>query len=67
MDNKIIEMAKPAAWLGGVEGWTFNSYEELETFAKLVEQNKIKEIADKCEKLPFGDTAQSFAAWIREQ
>ena len=62
MDNKIIEMARQAK-LPNSDLYHGN----LEAFAKLVEQNKIKEIADKCEKLPFGDTAQSFAAWIREQ
>jgi hypothetical protein len=30
--------------------------------------NQEKErIAEACERLPFGDTAQSFAIWIREQ
>ena len=75
MDNKIIEMAIQAGMVQDGDVWfSANNYEqcdvhtaELEAFAKLVEQNKIKEIADKCEKLPFGDTAQSFAAWIREQ
>jgi hypothetical protein len=50
----------PAAWFG------FNQ-SSIETFAKLIEQRKCQEIAAKCEKLPFGDTAQSFATWIREQ
>ena len=39
----------------------------LEHFAKLVEQRKVNQIADACSKLPFGDTAHSFAVWIREQ
>ena len=34
--DEIIEMASSRAWHGNVEGWTFNSYEELEAFAKLV-------------------------------
>ena len=27
----------------------------------------LDEIADKIDKMPFGDTAASFAVWIREQ
>ena len=35
--EEIIEMARPFLWGGNVvEGWTFNSYEQLECFAKLV-------------------------------
>jgi len=34
--DEIIEMARPAEWLGNVEGWTFNTYQQLEDFAKLV-------------------------------
>ena len=35
--EEIIEIAKPFLWGGNVvEGWTFNSYEQLECFAKLV-------------------------------
>jgi len=38
--EEIIEMARPRAWYGNVEGWTFNSYEELEAFAKLVAEKQ---------------------------
>ena len=35
--EEIIEMAKPFLWGGNVvEGWTVSSYEQLESFAKLV-------------------------------
>lgn len=34
--DEIIQMARPAEWLGNVEGWTFNTYQQLEDFAKLV-------------------------------
>ena len=35
--EEIVEMARPFLWGGNVvEGWTFNSYEQLECFAKLV-------------------------------
>jgi hypothetical protein len=49
MTQEIIEMAKPRAWHGKVEGWTFNSYEELEAFAKQVtekEREACAKIAD---------------------
>lgn len=66
--DKIIEMARQAG-LDWQQGWTLDDDQanRFEAFAKLVEQNKINEIAAKCEKLPFGDTAHSFANWIREQ
>ena len=35
----------------------------LERFVDLVKER----LAKKIEKLPFGDTAQSFAVWVREQ
>jgi len=33
--DDIIRMAREAQWLGNIEGWTFNSYDELERFFKL--------------------------------
>ncbi len=39
----------------------------LEIFAKLVERRKCQELAHKIELLPFGDTASSFAAWVRSE
>ena len=42
--EEIIQMAKPFLWGGNVvEGWTFNSYEQLERFAKMVAEKAIKE------------------------
>ena len=40
--------------------------EEIERFAALVEQNFKKRLADSIEQLPFGDTAQSFATYVRD-
>jgi len=72
--DEIIEMAKQAGMIADGEMWFSPSYEncdvhivEIEAFAKLVEQRKVNQIADACAKLPFGDTAHSFAVWIREQ
>jgi hypothetical protein len=39
----------------------------LKLFAVLVEQRKCYELAKQIEAMPFGDTAASFAVWIREQ
>ena len=33
--DDILRMAREAQWLGNIEGWTFNSYAELERFFKL--------------------------------
>lgn len=40
---------------------------ELQRFAQLVITYDREKLAKKIEKLPFGDTAQSFAVWVREQ
>ena len=39
----------------------------LTHFARLVERRKCQELADKIQLLPFGDTASSFAAWVRSE
>ncbi len=33
--DDILRMAREAQWLGNIEGWTFNSYDELERFFRL--------------------------------
>ena len=44
---------------------------DIEHFAELVRADErnatLDEIAKKIEAMPFGDTAASFAVWIREQ
>ena len=44
---------------------------DIEHFAELVRADErnatLDEIADKIGKMPFGDTAASFAVWIRDQ
>lgn len=39
----------------------------LERFAILVAAAKCEQLADQIDGMPFGDTAASFAVWIREQ
>lgn len=46
--------------------WTATG-DELERFHTLIRNATLDEIADKISKMPFGDTAASFAVWIREQ
>ena len=64
----VIEMALEA----GIRHCTCNgTLGCLERFASLVRaderQATLDEIAKKIEAMPFGDTAASFAVWIREQ
>ena len=66
--DEIIEMARQADCLHvNLTGDKAKALERLEAFAKLVEERKCQELANKIEKMPFGDTAASFAVWIREQ
>ena len=64
----VIEMAREA----GIRDCTCGgSWRCLERFAELVRAEQrnatLDEIATKIEAMPFGDTAASFAVWIREQ
>jgi hypothetical protein len=66
--DKIIEMARDSGIdLYGLGKDRYKFVHHLEAFAKLVAKAKVEEIATACERLPFGDTAHSFAVWIREQ
>lgn len=62
--DKIIEMARQA---GMYQDLNVSWNQSIQNFAKLVSKAKVEEIATACERLPFGDTAHSFAIWIREQ
>ena len=49
--DEIIQMAKPFLWGGNVvEGWTFNSYEQLECFARLVAEHEREMCAKEAER-----------------
>ena len=68
--DDIIKLAREAcdadkvdAWHNGF--WTVTQ-EELERFAALVEQDFKERLAQAIEQLPFGDTAQSFATYVRD-
>lgn len=62
MKNEIIEMAVKA---GIAKEVAEVNIDIMEAFAKLVEEAEKERIAKKIEQLPFGDTAQSFAIWVR--
>ena len=63
----VIEMAREAGW----EDHHAKFDTRLERFAELVRADErnatLNEIATKIDQMPFGDTAASFAVWIREQ
>jgi hypothetical protein len=68
--EQIIEMAreasKNASGLYEEDSDLVMLYlDELERFAALVAAAERKRLADKIEQFPFGDTAASFAVWIR--
>lgn len=64
-----IEMAREAA---GDDWGLFQEYmPEIHRLVELVRADErnatLDEIATKIDQMPFGDTAASFAVWIREQ
>ena len=73
--DEIIKIALEAGLNQDGEMWFSNLYGtdmdvhiiHLERFAKLVEQQKCKELSDKIAQMPFGDTAASFSVWVKEQ
>ena len=62
MKNEIIEMAVKA---GIAKEVAEVNIDIMEAFAKLVAEAEKERIAKKIEQLPFGDTAQSFAIFVR--
>ena len=63
----IIRMAREAGYqhpdaVGSCEDF---AYFDIERFAALVEQDFKERLAQAIEQLPFGDTAQSFATYVR--
>ena len=67
--DDIIRMAAEV-WNTG-SFYPIPSSDDIERFAELVRADTrnatLDEIAKKIEAMPFGDTAASFAVWIREQ
>ena len=68
--DEIIEMAKQAnAGMLHGGGYSLFGTDAIERFAKLVAQHErndtLEEVASKFERMPFGDTAASFAVFVR--
>lgn len=73
--DEIIKMAREA-WISDKEAQLITEFDEayisctylkdLTTFANLVAQLERERIATSIERLPFGDTAASFAIYVRE-
>ncbi len=70
--NEIIELARQAGFepeSPPENSQLFEFYEEwfeqMAAFAKLVAEKERERISQKIAQLPFGDTAQSFSIWVK--
>jgi hypothetical protein len=63
--DEIIEMARQAGYLDLSLTDRGMELKELEAFAKLVAEKERERISQKIAQLPFGDTAQSFSIWVK--
>ena len=65
MSDKIAELAREAGLMGNPLAYADWYPEALERFAALVEDDFKERLAQAIEQMPFGDTAASFAAFVR--
>ena len=67
----MIGSSKTANMYLQANGWDpakfDNTMAELHRFEQLVREDERRRLAEKIAQMPFGDTAASFAAWVREQ
>ena len=61
MSEKIVELAREA---GIIEGFN-DVHPSIERFYELAQADFKNRLAQAIEELPFGDTAASFAAFVR--
>ena len=67
----IIRMAREAGDADRIDpftkdgDWVILTPDELERFAALVASAQLEEVAKEFDKMPFGDTAASFAIFVR--
>ena len=66
-DEELIKLAKQCYLPWNHETGEILCFQNLVMFTKIIRFRERERIAKKIEKLPFGDTAQSFAVWVREQ
>ena len=59
MNRKPIGVTVPHRRSEGAKPLSLETVKEINA--------KLEAMARECEQMPFGDTAQSFAAWIRGQ
>ena len=62
--DDIIKLAREAGFES--HDISLNFPKELERFAALVSAAEKNRLADAIEKMPFGDTASSFATFVRQ-
>ena len=43
-----------------------NGVKDMRTYARLIQQATLNELANRIDRMPFGDTAASFSIWVRE-
>ena len=44
-----------------------NGVKDMRTYARLIQQATLNELANRIDRMPFGDTAASFSIWVRDQ
>lgn len=66
-DSEFQRIEREAIRRSHVDDDTMCYQSELEIAVARTRNATLDEIADKISKMPFGDTAASFAVWIREQ
>jgi phosphotransferase system glucose/maltose/N-acetylglucosamine-specific IIC component len=66
MSNDATKLAQEAGF-SVYDGIVMGGNLDLERFHTLARNATLDEIAGKIALMPFGDTAASFAVWIKEQ
>jgi hypothetical protein len=66
-DSEFQRIEREAKIRSRVDDDTMCYQSELDLAVAQTRNATLDEIADKIGKMPFGDTAASFAVWIREQ
>lgn len=44
-----------------------NDVRDMRIMARMIQQATLNELANRIDRMPFGDTAASFSIWVREQ
>lgn len=66
-DDEFNRIEREAKMRSRVDDDTMCYQSELDRAVARTRNATLDEIADKISRMPFGDTAASFAVWIREQ